>query len=273
MKKAFTLAETLITMGIIGIVAALTLPAVNQMRPDETKIKYLKAFDALQESVIEIASNKLEYPTHEENAGNVTRVYDSPTHPAPLMNISESSTQIDSSNVFISLSSRNNWNNNSKLCHLVAWEMSGNNEKCSSNLLQLDVPTNNLGEVAFTTPNGIDWYMRVSRFKPSVVSNDAVFAENVMIDVNRNDGPNCLYNADNCRYPDRFWFMITADGKVTPADPMGKAYIQTRKTNGRRDMTDYINTNTLEYSQWVQQKDPTDNPNQVVYKTDISPLP
>lgn len=260
MKKAFTLAETLITMGIIGIVAALTLPAVNQMRPDETKIKYLKAFDALQESVIEIASNKLEYPTHDDNY-----VYDSPTHRAPLLHISHSNNG--------SLSSTNNsWKNNSKLCHLLAWTMNGNNDSCSPDRLQVDLPNNNqLGNVAFTTPNGIAWYMRISRIRLSNQQEQAEFAENVMIDVNGNDGPNCLYNADNCRYPDRFWFMITADGKVTPADPMGKAYIQTRKTNGRRDMTDYINTNTLRYSQWVQQKAPADNPNQVVYKTDISP--
>lgn len=269
MKKAFTLAETLITMGIIGIVAALTLPAINQMRPDETKIKYLKAFDALQESVIEIASNKLEYPTHEEDiTGNVTRVYDSPTHRAPLLHISHSNNG--------SLSSTppngpagTNWNNNSKLCHLIAWTMNGNNDSCSPDRLQVDPPNNNqLGNVAFTTPNGIAWYMRVSRINLSNQQEQAEFAENVMIDVNGADRPNCLYNAVNCRYPDRFWFMITADGKVTPADPMGKAYIQTRKTNGRRDMTDYINTNTLRYSQWAPN---TDDNTHVKYRINIRP--
>lgn len=41
-KKAYTLAEVLITLGIIGVVAAMTLPAlVNKYRTivDETKVK------------------------------------------------------------------------------------------------------------------------------------------------------------------------------------------------------------------------------------------
>ena len=35
MKKAFTLAEVLITLGIIGIVAAMTLPAVIQKNTEK----------------------------------------------------------------------------------------------------------------------------------------------------------------------------------------------------------------------------------------------
>ena len=40
--KAFTLAEVLITLGIIGIVAAMTLPAIIQKQQDKITVTKLK---------------------------------------------------------------------------------------------------------------------------------------------------------------------------------------------------------------------------------------
>lgn len=56
-KKAFTLAEVLITLGIIGVVAAMTLPAlVNQTRGKELETGLQKAY-----SVIQTALDKMNY--------------------------------------------------------------------------------------------------------------------------------------------------------------------------------------------------------------------
>uniref|UniRef100_UPI0040253C9A type II secretion system protein n=1 Tax=Candidatus Scatousia sp. TaxID=3085663 RepID=UPI0040253C9A len=41
-KAAFTLAEVLITLGIIGVVAAITLPTINQNRQDNELITQTK---------------------------------------------------------------------------------------------------------------------------------------------------------------------------------------------------------------------------------------
>ena len=46
-KKGFTLQETLITLGVIGIVAALTIPSMVKLKPNETKTKYLKAYNSI----------------------------------------------------------------------------------------------------------------------------------------------------------------------------------------------------------------------------------
>ncbi|MBP7211391.1 type II secretion system protein, partial [bacterium] len=43
-KKAFTLAEVLITLGIIGVVAALTIPTLMQRTQDREAISALKKF-------------------------------------------------------------------------------------------------------------------------------------------------------------------------------------------------------------------------------------
>lgn len=51
MKKAFTLAEVLITLGIIGIVAAMTLPALIQKNNEkQTVVKLKKVYSILQQA-------------------------------------------------------------------------------------------------------------------------------------------------------------------------------------------------------------------------------
>ena len=50
MKKAFTLAEVLITIGILGIVAALTLPAfVKYKRTQELKAQFMTTYSDLNQ--------------------------------------------------------------------------------------------------------------------------------------------------------------------------------------------------------------------------------
>ena len=58
LKKGFTLAEVIIAVGIIGVIAALMAASFNQMKPDKTKMLYLKAYDALTEAVIAMEDDK-----------------------------------------------------------------------------------------------------------------------------------------------------------------------------------------------------------------------
>ncbi len=53
MKKAFTLAEVLITLGIIGVVAAMTLPAlINKTRNKELHTAFLKTYSELNQAAM-----------------------------------------------------------------------------------------------------------------------------------------------------------------------------------------------------------------------------
>ncbi len=55
-KNAFTLAEVLITLGIIGIVAAMTLPTlVNRTRQKELETGFKKQYTLLQQAVMSIS--------------------------------------------------------------------------------------------------------------------------------------------------------------------------------------------------------------------------
>ena len=62
MRKAFTLAETLITMAIIGVIMALSIPAVIQSTND-TKPLFKKAYNSVESIVSDLANNTALYPT------------------------------------------------------------------------------------------------------------------------------------------------------------------------------------------------------------------
>ena len=57
MKKKFgyTLAEVLIALGIVGFISAIMLPMINKVKPDPTKVTYIKTFDAIMAATHEIA--------------------------------------------------------------------------------------------------------------------------------------------------------------------------------------------------------------------------
>ena len=49
-KKGFTLAEVVITLGIIGVVTAITAPSLTQLMPDKNKAKVLKCYKVITET-------------------------------------------------------------------------------------------------------------------------------------------------------------------------------------------------------------------------------
>lgn len=51
MKKAFTLSEALITLAILGVLAAILIPVINNVRPDKDRITYKKALYSMQGAV------------------------------------------------------------------------------------------------------------------------------------------------------------------------------------------------------------------------------
>lgn len=56
---AFTLAEVLITLGIIGIVAAMTLPAViNDTKNKELEVGFKKGYSIISQAVMRMQSEE-----------------------------------------------------------------------------------------------------------------------------------------------------------------------------------------------------------------------
>ncbi len=51
MKKAFTLSEALVTLAIIGVLAAILIPVIDNVRPDKDRITYKKALYSMQSAI------------------------------------------------------------------------------------------------------------------------------------------------------------------------------------------------------------------------------
>ena len=68
---AFTMAEVLITLGIIGIVAAMTLPALIQKQQTKSILVSLNKSYAELQNIVNLISNE-----HGEDIGNVIKLYD-----------------------------------------------------------------------------------------------------------------------------------------------------------------------------------------------------
>ncbi len=51
MKKAFTLSEALVTLAILGVLAAILIPVINNVRPDKDRITYKKALYSMQGAI------------------------------------------------------------------------------------------------------------------------------------------------------------------------------------------------------------------------------
>ncbi len=59
MRKAFTLAEVLITLGIIGVVAAITMPVlINKYNDKQFKVAYKKTYSDLQQALTDAIFNQ-----------------------------------------------------------------------------------------------------------------------------------------------------------------------------------------------------------------------
>ena len=206
-KRGFTLAELLIVLGIAGVVAAVILPAINGLMPDKTKINYLKVYDEL---------------------GNNIKSMVADTSLFPIL-LKEGSTDIDVSRYPLVNNSQplkapfkddTKYSGDKKLCNLLAHTFGA--DSCNT--------TSYPDKSSFTTSNGMEWWISQTKREIDTVSNKIAYQTDIYVDVDSSKkSPNCMYGEDGCKQPDRFKFLLAADGRLVPADPVGVHYINTRK--------------------------------------------
>lgn len=218
MKKAFTLAELLVTLGIIGVIAALVLPAIRKSTPDRTKVQYLKAYDTISTTVNSLASDSSLYAVCKQTDDEVL------CQEYPLLNTDKP----------VKDGYRDDkYKGDKKFCNLMAAAMNGQNISCANSTYAFNAATfNNYfnNNLSFVTPNGMRW-MIVPQIATYTKKFEGRFQADIYVDVDSSkDSPNCIYNQESCKNPDIFKFMVAATGNVVPADPKGKMYIKTRKS-------------------------------------------
>lgn len=132
--KAFTLAEILIVLCVIGVLATIMLTSLSGMSPDKTKILYKKAYQVTERTVGELVNDEEFYSYDQNRIGfrNTDKVY----WPG---------------------STTETFENNSKFCRLFARKL--------NTMGDLDTTTG--GGCAFTTSDNMRWYVPFTAFTNS----------------------------------------------------------------------------------------------------------
>lgn len=195
---AFTLGETLIVIGIIGVIAALLLPTINQIQPDRHKVLFKKAYSTIDRIVTELVNDDALYPEAMGSEG-----FDNTT--TDLGITSAALTGIDA---------------NTKFCRLFAYKVNtvtNGTVNCPATLTNGSASGSG-STPSFTTTDGIEFYIPSSTFATPVT---------ISVDVNGEKEPNCKFNATTCKMADRFEVIVAADGGISVTGTMEQAYLKT----------------------------------------------
>lgn len=204
-RKAFTLAETLITIGLIGILAAILIPALTAVSPNRNKVMLRKAYTTLEQTVSKMINDGVDYPS-----GQV--VTDSNGHVCQRgFNYTDITT-----------------NTSNKFCYFFTDNL--------NTIGNISCPAVGAGwattEKAADTTDGMTWFLNNSMSVENGWNFPVANAYDtfVIVDVNGvNNAPNCFndqywstYKPDaatynytgTCSNPDTFIFGIRYDGKI-----------------------------------------------------------
>ena len=129
MKKAFTLAETLITLGIIGVLASITLGMLSKSNPNSDALMFRKAYNTTTNAIYSILQSGAYY---EEGVLSDTN--------AAIINSASVS-------------------GNTKFCQAFA--------EVVNTLSAPNCSVRAWGSPTFTTSDGVAWYLPITNFPTS----------------------------------------------------------------------------------------------------------
>ena len=215
MKKsfcnAFTLAEVMITLVVLGILAAILMPVVKNLYPDKQMVMFRKAYYVAERMVYELVNDENFYPSKEGKYG--------------LDNVIAVSYMGKS---FGDSSSETSEAAKSKFCGLFA-EKVNVSDYDAVDCATAHTPTLNGGSAstpAFTTTDGVAWYMPISDF---ITDTPTTFSRSIYVDVNGDLAPNCQYDKlspSTCPKPDVFEIKLRPDGKIFVDGDKEKEYLK-----------------------------------------------
>lgn len=191
-NRGFTLAEVLVTVGLIGLIAAITIPALINSTPDKNKFMFKKAYYSLNKAINAMVTDETDYPTDLwDNLADLPRGFNYTDQTTNSVTISSVTTVYN------------------KFCYLL---MKNLNTTGSNGCIK----ASDTGISTFTTSDGMTWniYTPMSDTSASALVNTGAnkttggpFPLNassydtlITIDVNgpktgNNNGPDCSYTA------------------------------------------------------------------------------
>lgn len=225
MKKGFTLSETLITICVIGVIAALITPALTNSMPSNSKMMFKKAYSTLGQTIDNMSNDTTHYPP------SMTGVNDDGDTVERGFNYTCKTANADGTCATY-ITTSNGVAVNNKFVSLFVDQL---------NLIgTMSDHVGSSGYWSFTTTDGIVWTIYVNwsdsangsvKTGDSPLSNtyefpmtSTYYTTKVMVDVNGTKAPNCTADTSgnafgfnylaSCTNPDRFIFSIRYDGKI-----------------------------------------------------------
>ena len=166
-KKGFTLSEVIVTLGVLGVLAAILIPMVMKITPDNNRVMFRKANSVLQQAVNEIINNGTNYPSDE--LGTTTDTFAS---------VSRGFNYTTTTGTIVPAG-------NNKFCFLLADELN------TIGTVSCPDPTNG-GTGTFATADGVYWKIIIPAVASEFPLNAASYTTRVVVDVNGTaKGPNC----------------------------------------------------------------------------------
>ena len=249
--RAFTLAEIIITISIIGALAILTIAIANNSVPNKEMVMLKKAYFLTSRAVNELINDEDFYPeTSDDNSQGFAHTMIGPQGTKTREEEAKYHGQT--------------YSGNQKFCGLVATKLNltGDetiNERCAKRI-SLDEGGN------FTTTDGVVWSMPSDPDGSFQKNNNT---ETIYIDVNGIDnGKNCGDSITDsginaCKEPndahDRFAIKISSDGAITVPSEIAREYLRTQKTN--KSFIEIKNELEKKHKAKEEQENENENPN------------
>lgn len=217
-KKGFTLSEVLVTLGVLGLLAAILVPIVVSNRPSSSKLMFRKAYTVMENAISEAINNLAAYPVLTTTLGTdtVERGFNYTDVIPATMDIPASAN---------------------KFCYVFVQKLNVVGSAACT-----DSTTN-----TFTTTDGIYWTINTPGSPFPIVADDSAYATYIRVDVNGpSKAPNCSKIAlsnptvDACsgKFPDIFQVLVRYDGKmyIDPKDTAASDILMDPTNNFKQEI-------------------------------------
>ncbi len=186
-KRAISLAEVLICLAVVGMIAGITMPVMTFVIPDKSETLHKKGDYIVEHTVSDIVNNDDYYPVKK-----VSTTLENGTIQTEMIYGLRNTDQV--------LENGKYYGGETKFCELFASKFSlypGTNIDCSSS-----------ANWNFTSADGIKWKLPISNFATNT-DLGIVFRT-----TDRRKGEDCFYDKQTCPDPNLFLYNITPEGRL-----------------------------------------------------------
>lgn len=215
-KYGFTLAETLVALGIIAIGASILAPSLMDMRPDKYKFKVIEQYNLLNDITEQLLSNKAIY------------------YRLPLDDSTPSS--VFDSNGILNQSNQNQYGCKGLVCHSEPKAISGYQGNQYRGLCKYPNLVSNMMQLSNKASCNNGKYEGVAKDNTiwSFTANNS-YEYTVIITFPKVSGTGCGPYSSNCKHPNKFQFNVDSMGDITGGDSLTEIYIKNMQNIHKSD--------------------------------------